>query len=123
MIRKVLQILCILMIRIWTIQLLLLVVFLLPAFGALRDKIEPSVRPLAVSDALKTDLARYSLRAYENCDKENVVQPLLFTPKPNGRMPLPVVIYIPGNGEIGDVARQFRQCAIRIQGMSYAVYA
>lgn len=112
MIRKVLQILCILMVRIWTVQLLLLVVFLLPAFGAQRDKIEPSVRPLAVSDALRTDLARYSLRAYENCDKENVVQALLFTPKPNGRMPLPVVIYIPGNGEIGDVARQFRQCAI-----------
>lgn len=51
MIRKVLQILCILMIRIWTVQLLLLVVFLLPVFGALRDKIEHGLGAVQAMDS------------------------------------------------------------------------
>ena len=71
-----------------------------------------NVRPLAVSAEANAEMARYSLRAYENCDPTNVVQALLFTPKPVGMNPLPMVVYIPGNGELGSVARQFRQRAI-----------
>jgi len=71
-----------------------------------------NVRPLAVSAEANAEMALYSLRAYENCDPTNAVQALLFTPKPVGMNPLPMVVYIPGNGELGSVARQFRQRAI-----------
>lgn len=70
------------------------------------------VRPLAVANDLKSELARYTLRAYENRESTNIVQGLLFIPKPRGNKPLPMVVYIPGNGEIGDVSRHFRQRAI-----------
>lgn len=65
-----------------------------------------------VSDEVKAELARYSLQAISNGDELNSVNALLFTPKPVGMNPLPVVVYIPGCGEIGDVKRQFRQRAI-----------
>lgn len=71
-----------------------------------------NVRPLAVSAEANAEMALYSLRAYENCNPTNAVQALLFTPKPVGMNPLPMVVYIPGNGELGSVARQFRQRAI-----------
>ena len=89
------------------------VTLLAPAFAAPREKSAvSSVRSLAVSAETKAEMARYSLRAYANCDPTNVVQALLFTPKPVGMNPLPMVVYIPGKGEVGDVSRQFRQRAI-----------
>ena len=85
----------------------------LSVFAAPREKaMALSVRPLAVAEETKADMARYSLKAYGNCDATNVVKGLLFTPKPVGMNELPMIVYIPGNGEIGDVARQFRQRAI-----------
>lgn len=70
------------------------------------------LRPLAVSAEAVRQMARYSLRAYHNGNATNSVKGLLFTPKPVGGKPLPMVVYLPGNGERGDVVRQFRQRAI-----------
>lgn len=92
---------------------LLLVVVPIFALAAPREKaMAPSVRPLAVVAETKAEMARYSLKAYENRDQTNAVKGLLFTPKPVGLNALPMIVYIPGNGEIGNVARQFRQRAI-----------
>ena len=103
---------------------LLLVVVPIFALAAPREKaMVPSVCPLAMAAETKAEMARYSLKAYGNCDATNVVKGLLFTPKPVGMNALPMVVYIPGNGEIGDVARQFRQRAIfdRITSGGYRV--
>ena len=70
------------------------------------------VRPLSVSAETQKKMAKYSLAAYENGDATNRVKALLFTPKPMGTSALPMVVYIPGNGELGEVGRHFRQPAI-----------
>ena len=70
------------------------------------------IHPLDVSNDVKSTLTRYSLRAYKNSDPTNVVQGLLFTPKSHGNKALPMIVYIPGKGEIGDVSRHFNQRAI-----------
>lgn len=70
-----------------------------------------TLRPCSVP-AARCDLSRYSLRACWNGVKTNAVKALLFTPKPVGKAGLPLVVYLPGRGEIGDVARQFRQRTI-----------
>ena len=104
---------CCVMTRNRIVLSLLLLAISQKVFAASREKAAvPLVRPLAVAAETKAEMARYSLRAYENCDLTNVVQALLFTPKPVGMNPLPMVVYIPGKGEIGDVSRQFRQRAI-----------
>ena len=83
------------------------------AFASPRDvKAAPSVCPLAVGAEAKAEMVRYSLQAYGSGDPTNGLQALLFVPKPMGTRPLPMVVYIPGNGELGDVSRQFRQKAI-----------
>ena len=83
------------------------------AFAAPREKCAaPSVRPLAVAADTKAEMARYSLKAYWNRDATNVVKGLLFTPKPVGMNALPMVVYIPGKGEIGEIEGHFRQRAI-----------
>ena len=95
------------------VWLSLVVVLSCSAFAVSHGKTaESAVRPLLVAPDMKAEMARYSLRAYENCDPTNVVQALLFTPKPVGMNPLPMVVYIPGKGEVGDISRQFRQRAI-----------
>ena len=71
-----------------------------------------AVYPLTVSTEAARQMARDSLRAYHNGNATNSVKGLLFTPKPVGGKPLPMVVYLPGNGERGDVVRQFRQRAI-----------
>ena len=77
----------------------------LSAFAARREKgAETAAHVIAAPEAAKAEMARCSLRAYENCDPTNVVQALLFTPRPVGKNPLPMVVYIPGNGEIGDIS-------------------
>ena len=102
----------------------LLAALLPPALAAPRSRVASTmqqgrgalatseVRPLAAPEEAKADMARYSLKAYENVDEKNPLKGLLFTPKPMGTRPLPMVVYIPGNGELGDVSRQFRQKAI-----------
>jgi len=71
--------------------------------------VRSAVYPLTVSTEAARQMARYSLRAYHDGNATNSVKGLLFTPKPVGSKPLPMVVYLPGNGERGDVARQFRQ--------------
>lgn len=70
------------------------------------------VRPVAVPAEIAAETAKYSLKAYENGNPTNRVRALLFTPKPVGMNALPMVVYIPGSGELGDIALQFRQRAI-----------
>ena len=100
----------------WRLEAILLCLSaFVPAFSApaaQRDKAERAARPLAAPAEARAEMARYSLKAYENRDQTNAVKGLLFTPKPVGMNALPMIVYIPGNGEIGDVARQFRQRAI-----------
>ena len=82
-------------------------------FAASHDKTATdTIRPVAVRGETRVLLSRYSLRAYSNEDPTNKVQALLFTPKPHGAIPLPMVVYVPGRGELGDIALQFRQRAI-----------
>jgi len=70
--------------------------------GGGRGAVRPALPPAGAEKAM----ARYSLRAYESCDPSNGVRGLLFTPKP-GAGPLPMVVYIPGSGETGDLSRQY----------------
>ena len=70
------------------------------------------LRSLSVSAETKAVMARYGLEAFGNGDAKNPLHALLYTPKAKGGKALPMVVYIPGNGELGDVARHFRQPAI-----------
>ena len=100
----------------WRLEAILLCLSaFVPAFSApaaQRDKAERAARPLAAPAEARAEMARYSLKAYENVDEKNPLKAMLFTPKPVGMSALPMVVYIPGNGELGDVERQFRQKAI-----------
>ena len=83
------------------------------AFAASREKGGvAAVRPYDVPAEARDDMARYSLKAYENRDEANRVRAMLFMPKPVGMSPMPMVVYLPGCGEIGEVSRQFRQRTI-----------
>lgn len=84
-----------------------IVCFLLPWVG-----VSAGVRPLLVSAEARKEMAKYSLSAYENGDLTNRVKALLYTPKPAGMNALPMVVYIPGSGELGEVEGHFRQRAI-----------
>ena len=60
---------------------LLLVVVPIFALAAPREKaMAPSVRPLAVVAETKAEMARYSLKAYENRDQTNAVKGLHHLP-------------------------------------------
>lgn len=85
---------------------------LLQTTSAVAARGDSNIHPLSVSNETKAAMAKYSLKAYEDGDPAHAVGALLFTPKPRGAGPLPMVVYIPGSGEIGEVARQFRQRAI-----------
>ncbi len=56
--------------------------YMLQGRGALATS---EVRPFVASAEARADMARYSLKAYENCDEKNPLQAMLFTPKPVGR--------------------------------------
>ena len=101
------------MIKIRSVLLFLTVALLQEVFAAPREKaMALSVHPLAVAEETKAEMARYLLKAYWNRDATNVVKGLLFTPKPVGMNALPMVVYIPGKGEIGEIEGHFRQRAI-----------
>lgn len=82
------------------------------AIAAANDKTTKSIRAVTVSGETRALLSRYALRAYANADTTNRVQALLFTPRPHGTIPLPMVVYVPGCGELGELSRQFRQRVI-----------
>ena len=82
-------------------------------FAAGRDRKDvPKLRPSAVSPSVKSEMSRYSLTAFENCDATNALKALLYTPEPVGRARMPMVVYLPGCGEIGELEAQFRQRTI-----------
>ena len=56
------------------------------------------VRALAAPADARDDMARYSLRAYENRDEANRVRAMLFTPKTVGMNARPMVVYLPWYG-------------------------
>ena len=85
------------------------------ACGASALKRHPLCGKLSVvrADAdLKAATDRYGFKAYSYTDGTNVVNALHFMPKRKGTQKLPMVIYIPGNGEKGELIRQFRQRGI-----------
>lgn len=87
-----------------TLVLLPLLLAIVPAVAAPRDKADGSAfRPSAVSPSVKSEMARYSLSAFENRDATNAIKALLYTPKPVGRALLPMVVYLPGKGELGEL--------------------
>ena len=68
-----------------TLVLLPLLLAIVPATATLRGKADGSAfRPSAVSPVLKSEMARYSLTAFENFDATNALGALLYTPKPVG---------------------------------------
>ena len=80
------------MIRISAVLLLLSATLLLPTFAAQHDKAECTARPLVAPAEAKADMARYSLKAYENVYETNPLKAMLFTPKPVGMSALPMVV-------------------------------
>lgn len=62
------------------------------------------------ADAIKPNLDRYGMRAF-TCDFDGEKWGcLLYTPKGAGAKPLPMIVHIPGMGEIGeDLSNQFHQ--------------
>lgn len=90
----------------WRLEAILLCLSaFVPAFSApaaQRDKAERAARPLAAPAEARAEMARYSLKAYENVDEKNPLKAMLFTPKPVGMSALPMVVYIPGNGGVGE---------------------
>ena len=79
------------MIRIRVVLLFLSATLLLPAPAAQRDKAERAARPLAAPAEAKADMARYSLKAYENVYEKKPLKAMLFTPKLVGMSALPIV--------------------------------
>lgn len=63
---------------------------------------------LAPDAALAPELARYGLTLYALTDGTNVMKALHYAPQAKGSGRLPMIIYFPGSGEIGDPIRQFR---------------
>lgn len=81
-----------------------------PSFAAVRRNLPKcTVHPLNVPAEIREELSRYSLSAYENDDATNKVKALFFVPKTKSPAPFPMVVYIPGRGELDDVAEHLRQ--------------
>ena len=57
-------------------------------------------------------LEPYGLKALRYSDGVNVFQALYYAPKGRGSRKLPLLVYLPGNGEKGDLINQFHQRAI-----------
>ena len=92
------------MIRLGYHRFLPLLLAVLPATAAPRGKADsPAFRLAAVSPSVKPEMTRYSLTALENCDATNALKALLYTPKPIGMARLPMVVYLPGKGELGEL--------------------
>ena len=78
-------------------------------------------RPAAVSPSVKSEMARYSLTALENCDATNALGALLYTPKPVGMARLPMVVYLPGKGELGELEAQLRPAVSRLSAHDFDI--
>lgn len=81
-----------------------------PAGGAeRRPAAAPRLVAVVPSEELKAAMKPYGFKAYRYSDGTNTFQCLYAAPKARSSKGLPMVVYIPGNGERGDLVRQFRQ--------------
>lgn len=69
----------------------------------------PALVEIAPDAALRKELTKYGLRAYRFGDDDLACQCLVYSPSSHLRGKCPLVVYLPGAGERGDVVRQFRQ--------------
>lgn len=67
------------------------------------------VAAVVPSAELKAAMKPYGFKAYRGTDGTNVFHCLHAAPQARSSKGLPMVVYIPGNGERGDLLRQFRQ--------------
>jgi len=72
----------------------------------------PRLAAVVPSEELKAAMKPYGFKAYRYSDGTNTFQCLHAAPKARSSQGLPMVVYIPGNGERGDLVRQFRQRAL-----------
>ena len=71
--------------------------------------VKERLMPVALTPELREETQRYGLRADKFERNGTVLYSLLYSPKQKGVTRFPLVVYIPGNGEIGDPINQFRQ--------------
>lgn len=57
---------------------------------------------------LKAEMTRYGLKGYVYSNGTDTIKGLHYAPQVRGSNRLPMIIYFPGSGEIGDPIRQFR---------------
>lgn len=94
----------------------------LPATAAPRGKADsPAFRLAAVSPSVKPEMTRYSLTALENCDATNALKALLYTPKPIGMARLPMVVYLPGKGELGELEAHLRPAVSQLSAHDFDI--
>ena len=66
--------------------------------------------PVAAEGELAKELGRYGMTAWRTVNRGPKFSCLAYTPPNTGRKPIPLVVYIPGKGEIGpDLLKQFHQ--------------
>ena len=66
--------------------------------------------PVAAEGELAKELGRYGMTAWRTVNRGPKFSCLAYTPPNAGRKPIPLVVYIPGKGEIGpDLLKQFHQ--------------
>ena len=69
--------------------------------------------PVAAEGGLAKELGRYGMTAWRTVNRGPKFSCLAYTPPNAGRKPIPLVVYIPGKGEIGsDLLKQFHQRAL-----------
>ena len=64
--------------------------------------------PVKASEELQKEMDRYGMTAHQYTDGTNTFSFLLYVPKKGGAGKLPLLAYIPGSGEKGELIRQFR---------------
>ena len=78
----------------------------------------PKLTSIIPSRELQTAMKPYGFKAFRCTDGTNAFQCLAYAPKANSSKGLPLVVYIPGNGERGDLVNQFRQPSLFNQVLS-----
>ena len=80
------------------------------AFSAAVPHRTVEMTPVAAEGELAKELGRYGMSAWRTVNRGPKFSCLAYTPPSAGRKPIPLVVYIPGKGEIGpDLLKQFHQ--------------
>ncbi len=80
------------------------------AFSAAVPHRTVEMTPVAAEGELAKELGRYGMTAWRTVNRGPKFSCLAYTPPNAGRKPIPLVVYIPGKGEIGpDLLKQFHQ--------------